>query len=127
MALPKCQLRRSCTQRCGCRKVKKKAILSLSHFQFARLFLCFITLSLSSISFADTWDSVWPTLPIREFSAEIIIFLAILILLNSVLNLVRFLISFSTEANLTFFIWLDTALGLTRWARCRKSTLDLVF
>ena len=58
------------------------------------------------------------------WNPSLIIFLAILILLNSVLIFFVSLSS-STEANLTFFIWLDTALGLTRWARCRKSTLDL--
>ena len=60
---------------------------AISHL---RVFFVFYNIIILIFLFADTWDSVWPTLPTREFSASIIIFLAILILLNSVLNLFRF-------------------------------------
>ena len=70
---------------------KRQLHHSASHFSFARLF-CVHNIIILTFLYADTLDSVWPTLPTREFSASIIIFLAILILLNWVLNLFRFLI-----------------------------------
>ena len=65
---------------------------SITHSAIFHLLVCVHNIIILIFLFADSWDSVWPTLPTREFSASIIIFLAILILLNSVLNLFRFLI-----------------------------------